>query len=129
VSGRELEHKAEALGQTAIVLARFQDPGRVEGDTWQLYERLADRLAFVGVLGTGMSEGPGSAVRGAEPAPGDDADGEWDLAVLAPHFAAALAAREAGYRSDGERRFDFAITHDRDLAVDCARSLVAWIAD
>jgi EAL domain-containing protein (putative c-di-GMP-specific phosphodiesterase class I) len=127
-TSRELEQQAEALGETAIVLARFQDASRVDRDTWRLYERLADRLAFVGVLGAGVDGASASSVRGAEPAPGDSAEGEWDLTVLDPHFAATLAAREAGYRGDGARRFDYAITHDRELAIECARSLMARIA-
>ena len=123
---RELEHQAEALGETAIVLAKFQDSSQVDDRTWRLYERLADRLAFVGMLGTGMEDFPARGVRGAHLASGNGADDEWDVAVLGPHFAAALAARQVGDRE--ERSFDFAVTHDRDLAVDCARALMERIA-
>jgi hypothetical protein len=49
--------------------------------------------------------------------------------VVGPHFAAALTGRDLGdHGPELERRFDFAITYDRDLAVDCARSLFARIA-
>jgi EAL domain-containing protein (putative c-di-GMP-specific phosphodiesterase class I) len=123
---RELEHQAEALGETAIVLAKFQDSSQVDDRTRRLYERLADRLAFVGMLGTGMEDFPARGVRGAHLASGNGADDEWDVAVLGPHFAAALAARQVGDRE--ERSFDFAVTHDRDLAVDCARALMERIA-
>ena len=50
------------------------------------------------------------------------------MVVIAPHFAAAFVGRDLGDPGrDRERRFDFALTHDRSLAVQAAESLMARI--
>ena len=56
--------------------------------------------------------------------------GEWNVVVIAPHFAAAFVARDLGDSPDDDRarRFDFCLTYDRDLAVEAARGLLARIA-
>ena len=75
---------------------------------------------------------------GAEPAPGvrgvalehsDALRGEWDVAVIGPHFAGAFAARDLGNDGpDGQRRFEYVVTHDRDLVVAAATRLMLRIA-
>jgi hypothetical protein len=45
--------------------------------------------------------------------------------VLGPHFGAAFAARDLGDSGpDCGRRFDFAMTHDRELVTKMARSMM-----
>jgi DICT domain-containing protein len=52
--------------------------------------------------------------------------GEWDVIVIGPQYAAALVARDLGDGGpDRDRRFDAVITHDRDLVIRAAQSLVA----
>jgi DICT domain-containing protein len=64
-------------------------------------------------------------VRGAHIGDGDPLLGEWSVAVLGPHFAAALVAVDLGDTGpENERRFDFALTYDRDLVVEAASALV-----
>ncbi|MCY1143784.1 hypothetical protein OWR29_37780 [Actinoplanes sp. Pm04-4] len=47
--------------------------------------------------------------------------------MMGPHQAAALVARDLGDSGpETERRFDFAITHDRDLFAEAARPLLQW---
>ncbi len=54
--------------------------------------------------------------------------GEWAVAVLAPHFAAALLARDLGDDGpDADRRFEFALTYDRERVAAAARSLMSHI--
>jgi DICT domain-containing protein len=49
--------------------------------------------------------------------------------VVTPHFAAAFVGRDLGDRGpDMERRFDFCMTYDRDLAVQAAAALMSRIA-
>jgi len=51
------------------------------------------------------------------------------VAVIGPHFAASLAARDLGDTGpEDERRFDFVVSHNRDLATEAARSLMSRIA-
>jgi DICT domain-containing protein len=67
-------------------------------------------------------------VRGAHLPPGDAVRGEWDLVVLSPHFAAALLARDLGdVGPERERRFDFAVTHRRDVVIRAANALLARV--
>ena len=51
------------------------------------------------------------------------------MAVIAPHFAGLLAARELDDEGpDLDRRFDFVVTYDRDVVLDAARSLMGRVA-
>ena len=54
--------------------------------------------------------------------------GEWDVAVVSPHFAGAFVARDLGDAGDdGDRRFGFFLTYERELVVRAARALMARI--
>jgi len=93
------------------------------------YTELAARMAFVGVLGAEMPARPAPYVRGGHLVEGDPVRDEWDVAVISPHFAATLVARDLGDGGpDDDRRFDFIVSHNRDLAVEAARTLLRRIA-
>ena len=75
-----------------------------------------------------MTPEPVPGVRGAVLAPDDPVRDEWDIAVVGPHFAGALVARDLGDDGpDADRRFEFVLTYDRDLAVEIASSLMRRI--
>ncbi len=83
----------------------------------------------MGALGEGMPVAPAPGVRGAVLRHDDPVRGEWDIAVVGPHFAGALVARDLG--DDGpdlDRRFDFVLTYERELVVDIASALLARVA-
>jgi DICT domain-containing protein len=125
----ELERQAAGLGQTGVLLASFQAARHFSGRTAARYSALAGELAFVGALGEGMGTAPAPDVRGADLGPGDPLCQEWDIAVVSPHFAAAFVARDLGDRGpESERRFDFALTHERRLALSAARLLMRHIS-
>jgi len=51
------------------------------------------------------------------------------VAVIGPHFAATLAAWDVGdLGPENERGFDFAVSHDRDLSIEAARSMMLRVA-
>jgi EAL domain-containing protein (putative c-di-GMP-specific phosphodiesterase class I)/DICT domain-containing protein len=126
---RALEAKALELGEHAVVVAAFQDAVHFTPATQRRYERLAGRNALVAALGVGIGEEPAPGVRGASLAPGDPLHGEWDLAVLGPHYAGALVARDLGDDgADRDRRFEFLLTFDRDLVVDIAAMLIGRVS-
>jgi EAL domain-containing protein (putative c-di-GMP-specific phosphodiesterase class I) len=126
---RELERQATTLGGNAVVISTFQHQDHFTPATSRVYEDLAGSIAFVGALGEDMGVDPAPGVRGAELCPDDPLCEEWDIVVVGPHFAAAFAARDVGDRGpDMERRFDLALTHDRDLSVRAARALMSRIA-
>jgi DICT domain-containing protein len=126
---RELERQAETLGDNAVLISTFQQARHFTTRSAGLYEALARELAFVGALGEGIPPNPVPMVRGATIGSRDPLVNEWDIVVIAPHFAAAFTALDLGDRDvpDMDRRFDFQLTHDRDLAVRAARSLMSRI--
>lgn len=126
---RHLEEQALGLGEATVVLGGFQKRERFSPSIRRRYAELARRAAFVGVFGIGMGESPAPGVRGAPIELDDPFVDEWDLAVLSPYFAALLAARDLGDEGpEADRRFDFAVTYDRQLVVEAASALMARVA-
>ena len=120
-----LERQARELGETAIILSAFQTAERFTPKTRVRYAAMAERLGFVAGLGIGLEAEPAPGVRGATLADDDALADEWSVVVLAPHFAGALVAVDLGDQGpDDERRFDFAVTYDRDLVMTAALSLM-----
>ncbi|MDQ3609669.1 MAG: EAL domain-containing protein [Actinomycetota bacterium] len=110
-----LERQALELGETAVLLSAFQTAERFTPGTRERYSHFAESAAFVAALGSGLDDEPAPGVRGATLADDDALKDEWSVIVLAPHFAGALVAIDLGDRGpDDERRFDFALTYDRD---------------
>jgi diguanylate cyclase (GGDEF)-like protein len=120
-----LERQALELGETAVLVAAFQTAERFTPATRRRYSRLASRIAFVAALGVGLDAEPAPGVRGATLTDDDSLADEWSVAVIGPHFAGALVAVDLGDDGlDEERRFDFAITYDRELVMDATTSLM-----
>ena len=89
-----------------------------------MYRDLAGHVAFVGVFGEDVVEHPAPGVRGADLAGRPDLAREWNVLVIGPHFAGGFVARDLGDEGPDEaRRFDFAMTFDREL-VSTAASLL-----
>ncbi|MGY1743760.1 MULTISPECIES: diguanylate cyclase domain-containing protein [unclassified Blastococcus] len=126
---KQLEREALRTGRTCVVAAAFQEARHFTPSTTQRYRDLVDRTAFVCALGEGLPEERLPGLRGATLAAGDPVRGEWDVAVLAPHFSAALLARDLGDTGpELERRFEYALTYDRDTVARAASSLLARVA-
>jgi EAL domain-containing protein (putative c-di-GMP-specific phosphodiesterase class I) len=124
-----LEHEALAQGPSALLLSTFQDAIHFTPITAARYERLAARAAFVGALARDLGEEPVPGVRGVSLDADEALRGEWDVVVLGPHFAAAFAGRDLGDTGpDEDRRFDYVLTHDRDLVAQAAHRLVQRVA-
>lgn len=125
---RHLEEQGLGLGSPPVVVAAFQDAAHFSSDTARRYEALTARCPLVVALGAGVAASPAQGVRGA-PVPGDDPLlGEWVVVVVGAHYAGALIATDLGDSGpDAERRFRFSVTHDHDVAVHAARSLLARV--
>lgn len=123
---RQLEAHAAKLDHTGVLLATFQTAEQYTGASRAQYERLGAELAFVGAIGQGLDHHVDGTVRGATLDEDDPLGLEWDVCVLGPHFAAAFVARDLGDTGpDSSRRFEFAMTYDRELVVRVARRLMA----
>jgi len=126
---KHLEQQALALGKTAVIVSAFQLAERFTPDTCRRYSTLGAEAALVAALGVGMDVEPAPRVRGAALPDDDVLLGEWSVAVLGPHFAAALVATDLGDTGpDATRRFDFALTYERNLVVRAAASLLRRVA-
>lgn len=123
-----IEAQALALPPEAVILTGIQHREHLAAEVKTQYGRLAERLAFVALLGAGLPDEPAPGVTGADLADGDPLRREWDMAVVAPHFAVALCALDLG--DDGpenDRRFEYVLTHDRQLATEVAGDLMSRI--
>ncbi len=123
---KHLESQALSSSHSAVVLSTFQNVTHMTSATARRYADLAAKAAFVGAFGADMPAVPASGVRGVALDAGDVVLGEWDVVVIGPHFAGALVSRALD--ADGpeaHRRFEYVLTHDRELAVEVACSLMA----
>jgi diguanylate cyclase (GGDEF)-like protein/PAS domain S-box-containing protein len=126
---KQLEREAMRLGDTCVVAATFQEARHFTPSTAQRYRDLVERTGFVCALGEDLPVEPLPGLRGAALSSDDPVRGEWDLVVLSPHFSAALLACDLGDRGpDLERRFEFALTYDRDTVVRAAHALLSRVA-
>lgn len=122
---RHFEALAGEGPEPPVLLACFQESRHFTTTTARRFVRIARHSPLVAALGVGLDDEPAPGVRGAHLDLGDPLRGEWNVVVIGPHQAAALVARDLGDTGpDRERRFEFAVTHDRDLVVDAARSLL-----
>jgi hypothetical protein len=120
-----IERQTSNQGSAAVVISSFQEASYFTAETAGRYARLADDAALVAALGVGMDAEPAPGVRGIHLHPDEALRGEWNVTVLGPHFGAAFVARDLGDEGpDRDRRFDFALTHDRELVTEVARSMM-----
>jgi EAL domain-containing protein (putative c-di-GMP-specific phosphodiesterase class I) len=120
-----IERQTVNQGSAAVVISSFQEASYFSPETAVRYAKLAEDAALVAALGVGMDSTPAPGVRGVHLAADEALRGEWNVTVLGPHFGAAFVARDLGDTGpDRERRFDFALTHDRELVTEVARSMM-----
>ncbi len=124
-----LEEQARGLGRTAVLVASFDRERRFTDGLRARYEELGRRLAFCAIVGHGVPVDPAPGVRGGPIVPGDPLGGEWAIAVVGPHYAAALVAleREGDGPHTGGAVYDYVLTYDRGLAAAVAAALTARV--
>ena len=125
---KQLEREALRLGDTCIVAATFQEARHFTPSTRERYAALVAATGFVCALGDDLPPEPMPGVRGAALAEGDPVRSEWDVVVLSPHYSVALLARDLGDTGeDMERRFEYALTYQRDTVVRAAHELLTRV--
>ncbi|MBM7416500.1 MULTISPECIES: EAL domain-containing protein [Nocardiaceae] len=123
---KNLEAMATDSQQTALMLGAFQHVKHFTPITGRRWELMAMNATLVGALAENIGTEPAPKIRGANLAASDALREEWDVVVLTPHFSAVLAARDLGDTGpDMERRYDYVLSHDTTLTIECARSLIA----
>jgi len=116
---RHLEEQALVCRETPVILSTFQPGEHLDDANRQRYAELVGQGCFVVVLGPDISTPPAVGVRGVQIPLGHRLNEEWSLVLVGPHYTAALVARG---QPGGD--YDFAVTHDRDLAVEAGRTLL-----
>ncbi len=126
---KQLEREALRLGNTCVVASTFQEARHFTPATTSRYRDLVERTAFVCALGEDLPAEPLPGLRGTTLHPADPVRGEWDVVVIAPHFAAALLARDLGDQGpDAQRRYEYALTYERATVAAAGRALLARVS-
>lgn len=128
----DLSHHIERQGlhlqPAPVVLSAFQTADRFTSLTMTRYAGLAARCPLVAALGLGLAVSPAPGVHGTTLSPADPLVGEWTVTVIGSHYSGALIARDLGDSGpDNDRRYEFVVTHDRELVLSAARSLMSRI--
>lgn len=119
-----LEARAQASGDSAVVLSTFQHHPNLTPATRRRYEALAETAGLVAVYVAGDAGIDDGAIRAVQIDPADPLLDEWDIVILTADFAAVLAAREVNPSDHSEGSYEFVLTHDRDLATAAALTLI-----
>ena len=125
---RRLEVQALNHPEPPLLVASFQEARHFTPRIGRRYASLAQGLPFVGAIGVGMPLEPAPGVRGARIEPGDPLRAIWSLHLVGPHFAAALTAREVTESGAADRAFEFALSYERELVIQSARTLLRRVA-
>lgn len=126
---RELERQAASTPRSSLLISNFPEVrGRLRrADAG--YDEFAGQLAFGVMLAPAAPQTLAPGLRAMAVADDDPLRGTWNVLVISAHFASMLAGR-ARSRSDRARdpEFDFVVTYDRDVIVECAQALMLRIA-
>jgi hypothetical protein len=120
----------EVLHETskAVLVSNFQVAANFTPAIRRRYERLAESTVLTAVLGQHMPARPATGVRGGHLDAADPLRNEWTVAALGPHFAAALIAhRIDDSPPTGPGQFEAVVTHDRDLVIATAKTMLARV--
>jgi EAL domain-containing protein (putative c-di-GMP-specific phosphodiesterase class I) len=117
-----LEDRALDPAEPAVLLACFQEARNFTPATARRYAGHAKSSALVMAFATELPSRPVAGVQGVALSADDPLRDEWNVVAIGPHFVGALVARDLG---DG-KRYSYAVTHDRELVLETARSLLAW---
>ncbi|WP_370328446.1 EAL domain-containing protein [Euzebya sp.] len=127
---RQLELRALREAPEVLVFGTFQDQGHFTRRSAAQYGLLASQCSLVAAFAAGMDSEPAAGVRGADIPDDDPLRDEWTVVVISPHYAAALVGRDLGSGGeDMDRRFAFAVTHDRSLVAELGTALMARVAE
>ena len=126
---RQIESQARGASDPPILLTALQSAQRFTGRTRRDYRDFAARSPLVAVFGEHLPTDLGPGVRQVGLGSGEALTREWIVLALGPHTAVALIAREReddteNTRRDGDRRFDFIITYDRNIVTAAACNLL-----
>ena len=124
-----IEEHPSAADEPPVLVSARQHSDNFDPATAHRYRERAKTAAFVGAIGEGMPTTPAPGVRGGTLGVGHPLTGEWAVVNVGPHYAGALLAKDLGDASgpEAERCYEYVITHDRDVVISAATSLLRLI--
>ncbi|MEH3155703.1 MAG: DICT sensory domain-containing protein, partial [Gordonia paraffinivorans] len=109
-----------------IVIGTFQHKRHFTTETSRRWHLLSEATGFAGVYGVGLEDRIEGNVQHAPLEPEDDLVNEWTVAVLGPHYAALLSARDLHDNGpDLDRTFDFVQSFDRVTVTQAVNSILS----
>lgn len=129
---KALESQAAASG-SAVALGTFQYAEHFTEATAKRWREMSEQTGMAGVYGVGLVDVRDGNVHRAPLNPDDELVEEWNVAVLGPHFAALLSARDLHTDADGDgadldRDFDFVQSYDRLTVTQAVHSILRRFA-
>ncbi|MGV8871687.1 MAG: EAL domain-containing protein [Rhodococcus sp. (in: high G+C Gram-positive bacteria)] len=126
---RQIEDHARDTNDSLALMSTFQHSRWFSPPVAEQYAFLANKHPFVAAVGVGLGGEPAPGVRGADLDPAEEFTREWTITAVGQHYFSALIARDLGDTecADADRRFEFVHTHNRQLVVAAARSLMRRI--
>ncbi|MBV1848711.1 EAL domain-containing protein [Catellatospora tritici] len=123
--GRMLEEMA-LHGSSAAMLFLVVPDGQIDSDCRLMYSHIARHGVPVTAFGPGLPPTPGPGIQGVSLPADDPLFAEHAVIVIGNYFAAALTARTRRHDADvkTELIYDVALTYDRLLVTEAARTLI-----
>lgn len=123
------EQAAQTEGE-GLLLTCVGEASRLDADTLGRHVRAAAHMPTVALFGVALPPQPAEGLSRVPLDPADPLRAQWVVLTLGPDVAAAMVALDMGDGGAPEnRRYWYAVTHDRALVGACARALLARIAD
>jgi EAL domain-containing protein (putative c-di-GMP-specific phosphodiesterase class I) len=123
---QHLERQALAMDIPPVVLASIQDARYFTPKTAMRFSALAIRCPIVVALGAEIASVPVAGVRGIALSRDDPLRRQWTVVVVGVDYMGALIARDMGdIGPERDRRFEFVLSHEFDVVLAAARSLLA----
>jgi EAL domain-containing protein (putative c-di-GMP-specific phosphodiesterase class I) len=123
-----LERRALDSGAPTVLLACIEHGRYFTSETQARYVAFASRASFTAVMGADMPHVALADLHIVDLPPAEHLCREWNVLVVGPNYTGALVARDLGETGEDDyRRYDHIVTHDRELVIDAARSLLHWI--
>src|SRR4051812_42604193 len=128
ISTTLLEH-AGLMGANTLVLASVQNTSFLNSELRSTLHELADRVAYLGLLGAGVDAQFMPLAHGVGLAVADPLVSEWVVLTIGLQEAIALVASDAGddFEAGASRQYDYSVTYDPQLVTDIARALLTRI--
>jgi EAL domain-containing protein (putative c-di-GMP-specific phosphodiesterase class I) len=123
--GAWLQQRAAATDIPGLALANFHDTQWAGDDDRRALQHVVCSNALTFIVSRDVPNRAEANLRTHRRKSSNPLSREWVVIVLQSHFAAAFAARNRGGWSAGrDPKFDYVVTHNRDLAVTAARALL-----